>query len=130
MQNRVIVFFDGACVLCNRFVDEILVRDPEHLFQFAALQGDTARQLISPEKRQSLNSVLVLNQGRILEKSAAVLFILSRLPGLRWIRFLSLIPGFARDPIYDFVARHRLSWFGQREHCRLPTADEKDRILP
>ena len=39
-----IVFFDGVCGLCNRFVDRLLTDDARGMLRFAPLQGATAAQ--------------------------------------------------------------------------------------
>ncbi|MGD9856799.1 MAG: thiol-disulfide oxidoreductase DCC family protein, partial [Planctomycetaceae bacterium] len=36
-----IVFFDGVCGLCSRVVDFVMARDPQGVFRFAPLQGQT-----------------------------------------------------------------------------------------
>ena len=41
--NHPILFFDGVCGLCNRFVDFMLRSDSKDLFRYAPLQGETAR---------------------------------------------------------------------------------------
>lgn len=33
-----------------------------------------------------------------------------------------------RDPIYRWIARNRYRWFGKRDTCRVPTAEERERI--
>src|SRR5207247_9951781 len=43
-----IIFFDGVCAMCNRFVDLILRADRREVFRFAPLQGETARELLPP----------------------------------------------------------------------------------
>ena len=42
--NHPILFFDGVCGLCNRFVDFMLRSDSKDLFRYAPLQGETARR--------------------------------------------------------------------------------------
>src|SRR2546422_11464103 len=43
-----IIFFDGVCAMCNRFVDLMLRADRREGFRFAPLQGETARALLPP----------------------------------------------------------------------------------
>jgi predicted DCC family thiol-disulfide oxidoreductase YuxK len=40
-----------------------------------------------------------------------------------------LVPRPLRDGLYDFVARHRLQWFGSRASCYLPDAAQADRFI-
>lgn len=126
-----LIFFDGICHLCNGFVDFLLSCERDPLFYFAPLQGVTAAKYLSPEQIQKLDSVVLWDQGVTYEKSAAVLKILTGLGGVYRVFALGwLLPAFLRDGLYDFIARHRYSWFGKRDSCRLPTSEEKTYLLP
>lgn len=130
MKDRQIIFFDGVCNLCNAFIDFLIKRDRDQIFAFAPLQGETARQKLPEEKNAQLASVVLWNQGELLEKSDAALMILQQLGGLWWLmRVFWIVPSFLRDLVYDFVAGNRYRFFGKRETCRLPTSAEKARFL-
>jgi len=43
---------------------------------------------------------------------------------------LRLVPRFVRTPVYRLIARNRYRWFGRRDSCRVPSAEEKARFLP
>ena len=45
-HRKPILFFDGVCGLCNRFVDFMLRVDSQDLFRYAPLQGETARRML------------------------------------------------------------------------------------
>jgi predicted DCC family thiol-disulfide oxidoreductase YuxK len=45
MADRIIVF-DGVCVLCSRWVDFVLRRDPLGRYKFAAMQTARGRALL------------------------------------------------------------------------------------
>jgi predicted DCC family thiol-disulfide oxidoreductase YuxK len=130
MTDRQIIFFDGVCNLCNAFVDFLIKRDKDQNFFFAPLQGETARRKLPEGQPASLSSVVLWNQGEILEKSDAALMILQQLGGLWWLmRVFWVVPSFLRDLVYDFVAANRYRFFGKRETCRLPTPEERARFL-
>ncbi|WP_159107276.1 hypothetical protein [Azospirillum sp. B4] len=40
-----------------------------------------------------------------------------------------LLPRPVRDALYGVVARNRLRWFGKRDVCYLPRAEERDRFI-
>ncbi len=48
---------------------------------------------------------------------------------LRQTAAARILPLDLRDALYDFVARHRLKWFGVREICLMPDAIDADRFL-
>ena len=130
--GQCLLFFDGVCGLCSRSVDFVLARDRRSIFQFAPLQGETARQLLPPAYVNDLNSMVLLVEGRSFRKSSAAVRVLWRL-GFGW-RLLSvfawLVPLPLRDLVYDLVARNRYRLFGKHETCRMPTPAERSRFLP
>ena len=130
-RQNPILFFDGVCGLCNRAVDFVLVRDKRRLFRFSPLQGETAREMLTPEDVGDLKSIALFEAGAILRKSDAALRILWLLGGgWRWLGFLGrVVPRGLRDWVYDFVASNRYRWFGKKETCRLPTREERQVFL-
>lgn len=125
-----VVFFDGVCLLCNGFVDFLLRRDVERLFQFAPLQGERAKVLLPAELHSDVNTVVLWSQGQVFTRSDAVLTVLTQLGGA-WglMKVFWIVPRPLRDLAYRFVAGNRYRWFGRRETCRLPTAGERSRFL-
>ncbi len=127
-----IIFFDGVCAMCNRFVDLILRADGREVFRFAPLQGETARALLPPlggDPREW--SMVYLDERGIHDQSDASLEVYRRLGGAWWLLgLLRFVPRFIRNPAYRLVARNRYRWFGRRDSCRLPSAEEKARFLP
>jgi len=129
-MSRQVVFFDGVCLLCNGFVDFLLARDREQLFQFAPLQGENAKALLPAEFHTDLNTVVLWSQGQVFTRSDAVLMVLSQLGGIWWFTRVGwAVPQFLRDLVYRLVASQRYSWFGKRETCRLPSPQERARFL-
>lgn len=123
-----IIFFDGYCGLCDRFITEIFLRDRNHVFYFAPLQGLTASQrLQTPIK---IDSVIYLKHGKAYFKSQAVLEVLKDLGGIYSVfKVFKIFPTALLDKIYDFIASHRYGWFGTSETCRLPTESERAYFL-
>jgi predicted DCC family thiol-disulfide oxidoreductase YuxK len=42
---------------------------------------------------------------------------------------VSLVPRPVRDAGYDFIASHRIRWFGRGTDCVVPTAEQRARSL-
>lgn len=126
-----IVYFDGVCGLCNRFVDFLLRHDHRHQFRYAPLQGETAAARLGVRPGSAPRSIVLEDDEGIWERSRAVLRILGRLGGV-WTttRIMGLLPAGFRDWVYDRIAERRYAWFGQRQSCRLPTPAEQERFLP
>lgn len=129
-MDKQIIFFDGVCNLCNFFVDFVVKRDAEGKFQFAPLQGETARRTLPATSREGLRSVVLWNQGQHFERSDAALMVLQQL-GALWgtVKILWVFPRPLRDFVYRVIARSRYQFFGKRETCRLPTPEERARFL-
>ena len=126
-----IVYFDGYCGLCNRFVDLLLSADRHRRLRFAPIQGRTAAERLEPPPPADPTTIVLETGGRVVHKSTAVLEILDSLGGAwRLSRTLKAVPRPLRDWVYDWVARRRYGWFGSRGVCRLPTADERAVFLP
>jgi predicted DCC family thiol-disulfide oxidoreductase YuxK len=123
-----ILFFDGVCTFCNRSVDWVMRRDRQRLFRMASLQGETAKRLV-PEAAEDLNSFVLWQDGVVWKRSDAAIRVLVGL-GVPGAKILALVPRGLRDFVYALVAKNRYRWFGKRESCRLPTADERSRFLP
>ena len=131
MGERPIVFFDGACGLCNATLDLLLRADRRQRLLFAPLQGDTAQRLLGTSSATPLDTIVLLDAEGRHEKSAAVLQICRHLGGLWRLWLLSgIVPQALRNAAYSFVARHRYAWFGRKDTCRQPTASERARFLP
>ncbi len=127
-----VIFFDGVCGLCNRFVDFVLRRDPTGLFQFSPLQGETAAEWLAQGDVADLKTVVLVDGNRAFRKSAAVIRVLRRLGGFWGVAgaILWLVPRPLRDLGYSWIASNRYAIFGKKETCRLPTAEERSRFLP
>jgi len=127
-----IIFFDGVCGMCNRFVNIILRADRKGVFRFAPLQGETAQRLLPPLPDDPTEwSMLYLDERGVHDQSDASLEVYRRLGG--WWAVLSLarfVPRFLRTPVYRLIARNRYRWFGRQETCRVPTPEERARFLP
>ena len=131
-QSSPIIFFDGVCGMCNRFVDVVLRADRRHVFRFAPLQGETARALLPPLPADPGRwSMLYLDERGLHDASDASLEVYRRL-GRGWalLALARFVPRWLRNPVYRTIARNRYRWFGRRTTCRLPAADETRWFLP
>ena len=131
-MDKPIIFFDGVCGMCNRFVDIMLRFDRRQQFLFAPLQGETAGKLLPPLSDEPEEwSLIYLDETGTHDQFDASLEIYRRLGGL-WgvLALLRYVPRRIRNPFYRIIARNRYRWFGRRDACRIPTAAERQRFLP
>lgn len=135
LDSPSVIFYDGVCGLCDRFVQWMLKWDTSVVFAFAPLQGQTASAIPGFRPRNPSESTIIFYDAehqKHYERSAAVVRILIGLGGLWRIAgvFLWLVPLPLRDLGYRWVAANRYRWFGKFEVCRLPTAQHVSRFLP
>jgi predicted DCC family thiol-disulfide oxidoreductase YuxK len=123
-----IIFFDGNCALCNRFVCFLLKHDKKKMLLFAPLQGKTIQQTKAYNIKDR-ESVIFLKGELLFIKSEAILEVLASLDGIwKIVKILKSIPRWIRDFFYDVIAKKRYAWFGNAS-CRIMTKEEKGRFL-
>jgi len=128
------VLFDGVCNFCNASIHFVIDRDRSGKFVFASIQSDKGQQLLKAHHkdydRLDLRSVVLIKNGKVYEKSDAVLQIARELDG-GWplLYVFTVVPRVIRDGVYNWIARNRYRWFGRQEACRLPTPELRQRFL-
>lgn len=130
-NQRPILFYDGVCGLCHGLIQFILAHDRRKVLCFAQLQGKLASEKIEQTLRDDLSTVVLLDDGGQWQKSDAVLKALI-LMGAPWSsvgRLLFIFPRPLRNIVYDLVARYRYKVFGQYEICKIPSTEEKNRLV-
>lgn len=127
-----LVLFDGVCNLCNRSVNFIIKRDYKDKFKFGALQDASSHTLLKAYfgNNSYLDSLVLIRGEKVYLKSRAALEIAKILqPPWPLVYIFRIIPTFLRDPIYNWIAKNRYSWFGKQDSCRVPTANERRKFL-
>ena len=127
-----LVLFDGICNLCNGAVLFIIKRDNAGKITFASLQSELGRDHLVRNglDPDALHSIIVIENGKLFQKSDAVLRIVARMDGAwAWLQIFRIIPRFLRDALYDLVARFRYKIFGKTEACMIPTPELKRRSV-
>jgi predicted DCC family thiol-disulfide oxidoreductase YuxK len=96
--------------------------DRKKKFMFQSLQ------MMSGE--QSFDTVIVIEGSAKYRYFDAVLKIGHELGGIyRLIAVCRIIPRKWRHSIYLWIAENRFKWFGKRESCYVPSAEEKERFI-
>ncbi len=130
--TKSIILFDGVCNLCNGFVQFIIKHDRAAQFKFGMLQSEQAAKILAayPLNNQTMNSVVLLENGKLFTKSTAALRIARKLDGgWRMCYAFIILPAFMRDAVYALIAKYRYSVFGKKASCMVPNADLKRRFI-
>lgn len=133
IRQQHIILFDGVCNLCNGSVIFILKHEKAPIFQFASIQSETGKQLLSwcGLPKNFSDAVIYIKNGRIYQGSTAALKIGQTL-NFPWSAISSLgllVPKILRDWVYRKIGTHRYQWFGKRDVCMIPTENLKARFL-
>lgn len=128
-----IVVFDAVCVLCCAGLRWIVRHDKKTHWRFLPMQSPRGMAALTAAGIPALapTSFVVLYGGHCYVESDACLVIARDIGGIYGAlaaigRFL---PKSIRDAAYRLVARNRYRWFGRRQSCYVPAAEESHRYL-
>ena len=132
MNENPVILFDGVCNFCNGAVNFTIKRNKDTTINFAPLQSEAGRALVKqyglPEN--DMRSFLFIENEKIYNRSTAALRVCRHLKGLWPLCYgFIIVPPFIRNGVYDFIAKNRYKWFGQKEECMVPSADVRARFL-
>lgn len=132
MNENPVILFDGVCNFCNGAVNFTIKRNKDKTIKFAPLQSEAGRELVKqyglPEN--DMRSFLFIENEKMYNRSTAALRVCRHLKGLWPLCYAFIIvPPFIRNGVYDFIAKNRYKWFGQKEECMVPSADVRARFL-
>ena len=128
-----IIVFDGHCVLCSHWVGFLLKRDARGRFQFAAMQSQTGRNILSGAglDPDDPSSFVLVENGTVLRETTAIIAVLKSLnaPWPTIAAMMRILPRGIRDWFYFRIARNRYRLFGQRQQCYAPLGHDAHRFL-
>ncbi|WP_407636380.1 thiol-disulfide oxidoreductase DCC family protein [Fictibacillus gelatini] len=132
LHTKPIILFDGVCNLCSGIVQFIIKRDPDGKFLFAPLQSKVGKVLLEKFNLQDhpIDSFVYVKKNEHYVKSTAALHVVKDLGGCWKLLYpLIIIPRSVRDKVYDWIAKNRYKWFGQKESCMVPDSSIIERFL-
>lgn len=122
-NEKMVIQFDGNCILCSRTIQFILKADRNRKFLFQTIQSTSANN-------DAGESVVVIDGKRIYTHFDAVLKIGKELGGIyRLVAIARILPRKGRHELYEWIAKNRYRWFVKRETCFLPTDEERERFI-
>lgn len=130
--DKKIILFDGVCNLCDNTVQYIIKKDKKDIFRFVSLQSDLGLEIqkyLGIANRNIDSIVLYIPNKAYYIKSEAAIEIAKELPLLNWLFIFKIVPTALRNVIYDYIAKNRYRWYGQKDNCMLPTPEVKEKFL-
>tara|TARA_B100000902_G_scaffold399280_1_gene469403 strand:+ start:8885 stop:9304 length:420 start_codon:yes stop_codon:yes gene_type:complete len=131
VDNR-IVFYDGFCVVCSRFIKLLIRADKNKLNRFTSISSNYAQNILKDKMSSDQIGKFIVylsKEGKIYSKSDAVIQVFIELGGLyNIVGILKIFPSSFRNIFYDFFASNRYKWFGKLDQCHLPPKEIADRF--
>ncbi len=127
-----ILLFDGVCNFCDNYVQFLIKHDKKGTYRFAPIQSPIGQRLLQQNNfpTDKISTVVLLEGGKLYTKSTVGLRIFKELGGLWSLLYpFILIPKPIRDIVYDFLAKNRYKWFGEKEACMIPPPEVRSRFL-
>ena len=121
-NDKILIQFDGICVLCSRTVQFLLKADRNEKFMFQTLQDRYGSD--------SFDTIIVIQGDKTFHYFDAVLKISNELGGIyKIMNLFRILPAQWRKAIYIWIAKNRFRWFGIRKTCFVPKEKEKTRFI-
>lgn len=132
MNEQPVILFDGICNFCNGAVNFTIRRNKKNDILFAPLQSEKGQALLKQYSLpfKEMESFVFIENGKAYQRSTAALKVCRHLNSLWPVCYgLIIVPKFIRDGIYNWIAKNRYKWFGQKDSCMIPTPEIKARFL-
>jgi predicted DCC family thiol-disulfide oxidoreductase YuxK len=125
-----VLFFDDACILCNKSIRLIHFLDIRKTLFFSPLQSPLGIEIQQKSNLKELDStVIYFRKGNLHTQSTAIIYCLSDSFWLfKPILIFLAIPTFIRNGIYNFIAKNRKRIF-KNQTCSLPSESLRKQII-
>ena len=127
-----IIFYDGVCILCSRFIQFSLKQDKEAKIKYCLLQNDKGEAIRASLglPTNEISTVIAIYKDKVYTHSEVLRLVLQQLGGFwRTLLIIYVCPKPLRDKIYNFVANNRYRWFGKSDQCMIPSKEFADRFI-
>jgi predicted DCC family thiol-disulfide oxidoreductase YuxK len=131
-SNKQIVYFDGVCNLCEGTVQFLLKRNKKKNLLFASLQSQSGQEMLAHFglPQNNFNSFVFVENGKLHLRSTGALRVTRYLRnGWPLLYGFIIVPPFIRNGVYNWVAKNRYKWYGEKNECWVPTPELKQRFL-
>lgn len=127
-----IIFYDGYCVICSRFIRQLIKLDKNRKYSFASISSSLSEKFLSSKiNKEQVGKFIVLYSGdKVYKKSDAVIKIFTGFGGgFVLFNLLRVFPKILRDFVYDVFASYRYRLFGKLKQCDIPSKEIVDRFI-
>ena len=128
-MEKIIIVFDGFCVLCNNYVRWVSKRNPNKNIYFTNFESEYIKKNYS--ELNLGDSVFIITEGnQILERSQAIKYCLKYVKLNYFLKtIIRLSPNFLLEIFYRLIAKNRYFLFGKLDICSIPDDVNQENIL-
>jgi predicted DCC family thiol-disulfide oxidoreductase YuxK len=128
-MEKVIVVFDGFCVLCNNYVSWVSKRNPSKNIYFTNFESNYIKNNY-PKLKLGDTIFIITDDNKILLRSEAIKYSFKYIRLNYFLKTLIRIsPNFLLDIFYRLIASNRYFLFGKLEVCSTPNDVNQENIL-
>ncbi len=130
--NNKVVFYDGYCVVCSRFINLLVNADKKKQISFSNISSNFSKKILKGKlKNEEIGKFIVFLSGnKVFVRSNAVIQIFIELGGFyKSFYLLKILPQNFRDFFYELFANNRYKWFGKMKECHMPSKELSDRFI-
>ena len=128
-MEKVIVVFDGFCVLCNNYVRWVSKRNPSKNIYFTNFDSNYIKNKY-PKLKLGDTIFIITDDNKILLRSEAIKYSFKYIRLNYFLKTLIRIsPNFLLDIFYRILASNRYFLFGKLEVCSTPNDVNQENIL-
>ena len=128
-MEKVIVVFDGFCVLCNNYVRWVSKRNPSKNIYFTNFDSNYIKNNY-PKLKLGDTIFIITDDNKILLRSEAIKYSFKYIRLNYFLKTLIRIsPNFLLDIFYQLIASNRYFLFGKLEVCSTPNDVNQENIL-
>lgn len=128
-MEKIVIVFDGFCVLCNNYVSWVANRNPNKNIFFTNFDSNYIKNNF-PQLKLGDTIFIIRENNKILKRSQAIKFCLKFIRLNYFLKTLIIIsPNFLLDIFYRIIAANRYKLFGKNKTCLVPEGMTKENIL-
>lgn len=128
-MEKIVIVFDGFCVLCNNYVSWVANRNPNKNIFFTNFDSNYIKNNF-PQLKLGDTIFIIRENNKILKRSQAIKFCLKFIRLNYFLKTLIIIsPNFLLDIFYRIIAVNRYKLFGKNKTCSVPEGITKENIL-
>ena len=128
-MQKVIIVFDGFCVLCNNYVRWVSKRNPSKNIYYTNFDSNYIKSNY-PKLKLGDTIFIIRHDNEILEKSEAIKYCFKYIRLNYFLKTLVRVsPNFLLDIFYRIIATNRYRLFGKLDVCSIPNDISQENIL-